>query len=306
MPRIHFEGALFHILSRGNYRQNIFSDREDYQNFQKILSNTKRLLPFQLYAYCLMPNHFHLLIQVDTVPVSRILHRILTLYANSFNSKHNRTGHLFQGRFKALVCDRNAYLLQLIRYIHLNPVRSSLVDRPSEWEWSSHREYVGELGFRLADRGFPLSLFSEIPQSAKDRYLRFIGEESDDGQGAVLYIPDADFNRKGPGNKTTKPIPQPPLPRSIPPNEAVSLEMFCEKFAKRSGMPINILKSKGRQRNIVHVRNDFIRQSIRMGFTMTQIAHLLNRTRSAISKAYNQSAKNALHRSSYYRTGADD
>ena len=122
-PRIHFPGALYHVIARGNRRQGIFRDDKDLQRFLTYLSDVKSRFPFRLYAYGLMKNHLHLLIEVDEVPLSRIMHSLLFGYAGYFNRRYGEAGHLFQGRYKAIVCDKDAYLLELVRYIHLNPVR---------------------------------------------------------------------------------------------------------------------------------------------------------------------------------------
>ncbi|MPZ78835.1 MAG: hypothetical protein GEU77_20220 [Deltaproteobacteria bacterium] len=107
----------------------------------EVLRTVRERYPFFLYAYVLMSNHFHLLLEVDRCSTARILQSLLTGYVRHFNKIHHRRGHLFEGRYKAIVCDRNSYLLELVRYIHLNPVRVAMVKRPGEWRWSGRREY---------------------------------------------------------------------------------------------------------------------------------------------------------------------
>src|SRR6185503_15252840 len=103
-------------------------------------------------AYCLMGNHFHLAMRVGNIPLSRIMHRMLTTYAMAFNFRHDRTGHLFQARYKAILCLDDAYLLGLVRYIHLNPVRAGLVPKPENWPWSSHHLYAAGNSEDLVDQ----------------------------------------------------------------------------------------------------------------------------------------------------------
>jgi putative transposase len=152
-PRVHAEGLLYHVMARGNDGQKIFLGENDYQAFIEALRTVRQRYPFCLYAYVLMPNHFHLLLEVHRFPTARILQSLLTGYARRFNKIHRRRGHLFEGRYKAIVCDRDSYLLELVRYIHLNPVRAKIVKRPGEWQWSGHGEYLGKEKRGLIDSG---------------------------------------------------------------------------------------------------------------------------------------------------------
>ncbi len=142
-PRVEFEGALYHVITRGNNRQAIFKDEADYRTFLGLLERGKQKHPFYLYAYVLMPNHVHLLLERQTDSLSRIMQRLLTGYAQYWNRKYRKVGHVFQGRYKAILCQKDAYLSELVRYIHLNPVRAKMVRRPEDYVWSSHRAYLG-------------------------------------------------------------------------------------------------------------------------------------------------------------------
>jgi REP element-mobilizing transposase RayT len=124
-PRVHAEGLLYHVMARGNDGQKIFLRQSDYQAFVEALRTVRQRYPFSLYAYVLMSSHFHLLLEVHRFPTARILQSLLTGYVRRFNKIHHRRGHLFEGRYKAIVCDRDSYLLELVRYIQLNPVRGA-------------------------------------------------------------------------------------------------------------------------------------------------------------------------------------
>lgn len=124
-------------MARGVDGMGIFLDDRDYGKFLGTLNRLKREAGMVIYAYCLMPNHFHLAIKVSTVPLSSFMHRILTGHALTFNQRYDRLGHLFQARHKAKLCLNDRYLLGLIRYIQMNPVRAGLVSRPEDWSWSS-------------------------------------------------------------------------------------------------------------------------------------------------------------------------
>ena len=140
-------------MARGNDGQKIFLNKSDYQAFIEALGTVRQRYPFFLYAYVLMSNHFHLFLEVHRLPTARILQSLLTGYVRRFNKIHCRRGHLFEGCYKAIVCDRDSYLLQLVRYIHLNAVRAAMVKRPGEWQWSGHGEYLGKEKRGLIDSG---------------------------------------------------------------------------------------------------------------------------------------------------------
>lgn len=135
--RIHFAGAVYHVMARGVDGQAIFRDDADRAEFIARLIRIAGESRADILAYCLMGNHFHIAIQVGPVALAAIMQRLLTSYCLSFNLRHDRTGHLFQARYKAILCCDERYLAGLIRYIHLNPVRAGLVEKPQDWPWSS-------------------------------------------------------------------------------------------------------------------------------------------------------------------------
>lgn len=172
-PRIHYHGALYHVIVRGNNRAYIFKSRENKEEYKKIASKYKKRYRFKLYAYCIMDNHAHLLIEVDDIPLSKIMQGIQQVFTQHYNRKNRTTGHVFEQRYKSYLCDRDVYLLSLIRYIHQNPVRSKLTG-DINYQWSSHQEYLGNPG--LTDINFPLSLFAHHKNKAIKRYLAFMDE----------------------------------------------------------------------------------------------------------------------------------
>lgn len=172
--RIDIEGGLYHIISRGNNRQPIFGSHEDYAQMLRLLKAQKVRLPFYLYAYCLMPNHIHLLIERQADPISRIMQRLLTGYSQYHNRRYRKVGHLLQGRYKAILCQTDQYLAELVRYIHLNPVRANLVRRPGDYPYSSHRAYMGLDDSGLVDVQPVLRSFGASKQLARETYDRFV------------------------------------------------------------------------------------------------------------------------------------
>lgn len=186
-PRLHFSGALYHVICRGNRRQVLFQDTSDYQKYQERLFHYASRYKFLLYAYVLMPNHVHLLIEVGPVPLSRVMQGLQFTYAQYFNKKYRIVGHLFQGRYKAILCEKEAYLLELTRYIHLNPIRAGLVKRPEDYRWSSYPVYLGQREEPEIATNFVLSQFGQRLSTARRAFERFVFESVGEGHRQDLY-----------------------------------------------------------------------------------------------------------------------
>lgn len=173
-PRVHFPGALYHVIVRGNQGQTTFRETEDYRLYLKFLREYKEHFDFSLYAYVLMPTHVHLLIETGDINLSKVMHRLQFRYTRNFNLKYRTWGHLFQGRYKAIMCDRDTYFLELSAYIHLNPVRAGLVKNPANYPWSSYLSYLGREKNHIADIDHVLSQFSEKKGAARRKYGLFV------------------------------------------------------------------------------------------------------------------------------------
>jgi len=172
-PRVHYEGALYHVTVRGNNCSYIFRNKDNKETYKKIVSKYKKRYRFKLYAYCIMDSHAHLLIEVADIPLSKIMQGIQQVFTRYYNRRNNTTGHVFEQRYKSFLCDKDSYLLSLVRYIHQNPLRSKLTGGLN-YLWSSHREYIGNP--ELTDVHFPLSFFDTHKKKAINRYLVFMDE----------------------------------------------------------------------------------------------------------------------------------
>lgn len=173
-PRIELEGGLYHLITRGVDRQDIFHSPEDHQRFLALLAAQKAKLPFFLYAYCLMTNHVHLLIERRTDDIGRIMHRTLTGYTQYYNRRYRRSGHVLQGRHKAILCQSDPYLSELVRYIHLNPVRATIVRKPENYPYSSHRAYIGSDAAGIVDVDPVLRHFGPRKAVARERFVKHV------------------------------------------------------------------------------------------------------------------------------------
>jgi len=180
-PRLYFPGALYHVMLRGNSMQKIYHSKEDKIHFEKLIEEGIKRFGHRIHAYCWMNNHVHLAIQVANIPLSKIIQNLSFRYTRWINRKNNLTGHLFQGRYKAILIDAENYLLELVRYIHLNPVIAKLVSRPEEYEWSGHRVYLGISTCPWLTIEWVLSQDGGDWKSASKRYESFVLDGLDEG-----------------------------------------------------------------------------------------------------------------------------
>ncbi len=142
--RIEYPGALYHITSRGNEKRDIFLDDYDRRKFINILEDYNDRHGILIHCYVLMDNHYHLVLETPLGNLLKVMHGINSAYTGYFNRKHDRSGHLFQGRYKGILVDKDRYLIELSRYVHLNPVKAGKVDRPEKYKWSSYPGYIWE------------------------------------------------------------------------------------------------------------------------------------------------------------------
>lgn len=185
--RIEFPGALYHVIARGNNRQRIFKNDRDYKIYIIRLKQYQKRHNFILYAYTLMPNHIHLIVETGPIPLSKIMQGLHLSYTSYFHRKYGTVGHLFQSRYKAILCQQETYLLELLRYIHLNSVRASLVTHPDNYPWSSHLVYIGKLNQHFVRKDFIFKMFSENETFAEDLYRQFIKEGIGMGHREEFY-----------------------------------------------------------------------------------------------------------------------
>jgi putative transposase len=184
--RLEFEGAIYHLLARGNARQRVFASESDRREFLTRLASSAERFDVALHGFVLMGNHFHLLAQTRRANLSRWMHWLMVSYTTYFNWRHGRSGHLFQGRYKSFLVEGGEYLLGLSRYLHLNPVRGSVLgkgtptqrrERLRAYRWSSYRGYAGlEKPFGFMAEELVFGELQAPPRSERERYRRFVEE----------------------------------------------------------------------------------------------------------------------------------
>jgi REP element-mobilizing transposase RayT/DNA-binding CsgD family transcriptional regulator len=175
--RLEFSGALYHITSRGDRCEAIYEDEADRETFLSVLTKVCETYNWVTHAYCLMDNHYHLLIETPDANLSKGMRQLNGVYTQKFNRSHNRVGHVFQGRYKAILVDKDSYLLELARYIVLNPVRAGMVRSAGDWPWSSYRATTGQTkapAFLQTDG--VLAGFGRRKREAIEKYKHFVAD----------------------------------------------------------------------------------------------------------------------------------
>jgi putative transposase len=195
--RLEFEGAVYHLTARGNARAPVYEDAADRRRFLDLLWRTVERRGWLCHAYCLMGNHYHLVVETPAANLGRGMRDLNGMYTQAFNRRHGRSGHVFQGRYHAVLVQRDAHLLELCRYVVLNPVRAGLVVRAEDWRWSSYRATAG-----LAGRpehlciDWLLGQFGRGRRAAQRAYIAFVAEGADpiwDHLKAQVYLGNDDF-----------------------------------------------------------------------------------------------------------------
>ncbi len=224
--RIEFPGAVYHVTARGDRREDIFVDDEDRHALLEVVAQALFRFDAAAFAYCLMGNHYHFVLHTRQANLSLLMRHINGVYTQTYNRRHHKVGHLFQGRFTAILVDRDAYLLEVCRYVDLNPVRARMVRKPGSWAWSSYRahlrqtpvpEWLDTPGLHGYLLGRPARTGADHRRAA-DRYARLVATAPDarlwdSALRQQIYLGDEDFIERmqalaAPKNRTDHDIPK--------------------------------------------------------------------------------------------------
>lgn len=181
--RVWYEGACYHVMGRGNRRNAIFREEDDYRLFISILRKVREKHMFTLHSFCLMTNHFHLQMTTGTDPIWKIMQRFMNFYARTFNLKYGYEGHLFDSRYTSALIEDDRYFLEVSRYIHLNPVKAQMVKEPLSYPYSSYELYVRErvpgrnICGMAADLMDTTRILDSFSQDSREQYRMFVEEK---------------------------------------------------------------------------------------------------------------------------------
>jgi REP element-mobilizing transposase RayT len=318
--RIDAPGALHHIIVRGIDRCKIFRDNRDREQYLERLGDILTESETPCYAWALMSNHFHLLLKTGLVPLASVMRRLLTGHAVNFNRRYRRHGHLFQNRYKSILCQEEAYLRELVRYIHLNPLRAGLVDDMaalSRYPYSGHSALMGEIGREWQRVDYVLGFFGKRPAKARKAYMQFVAKGVEQGRrpeltgGGLLrsaggwaalasvrkgsdrvksderVLGDSDFV-----TMVLRHADEQLETRYRLKSEGLKLEDVAQRVAHVMGLPPEVVWEAGRRPQAVQARSLLCYWgSKELGLNMTEIAKRLGLTQPAVSIAARRGAQ---------------
>ena len=280
-PRVHVRGGFYHVIVRGNGGQPIFLHDADHLHLYQLLQEGTARFGYRVHGFCCMPNHLHLALQVGQVPLSKIMQNLSVRYTGWLNRRTKRMGHLFQGRYKALLVDADAYLLALIRYIHRNPVRAALVKEPADYRWSGHRAYVGLESLPWLTTDWVLSLFESRAGVARTRYEEFVDRGSQEGHRKEFHRGGEDARILGDEEFIHKALER----ESAPTGRRVSFDRVVARVCQVYRLPQGALRGGNRNRVAAEARAVIGYLAVETGCaTLTDVARRFGRDVSTLSK----------------------
>jgi REP element-mobilizing transposase RayT len=278
-PRLHVPGALYHVILRGNARQDIFFTPADRTACYELLAEGVRRFGYRVHAFCLMTNHMHLALQAGEESLSRGMQNLAFRHTRHVNAARKRVGHLFEGRYKAFLVDEDRYGLQLVRYIHLNPVRAGMTARVDDYPWSGHRAYLDQESLPWLTTEWVLGQFGSAAGIARRRYARFVADGAEEPHRDDLYGGDRDPRVVGEEDFIARTVPA-EVQRPRPPTLAAIVALVC-----RDGeLTPEQLVAPGRARKPARARTAAAWLALRTGAaTLVELGALTGRDASTFS-----------------------
>ncbi|WP_353097368.1 transposase [Tissierella praeacuta] len=274
-PRIEYYGAIYHIIQRGNNRAFIFEESEEKVELLKILGELREVFDFHLLAYVIMDNHYHFVIKTHNIPISQIMHRINSRYAKYYNWKNERTGSLFEGRYKSILVQNESYLFRLIKYIHNNPVYASICDNMVKYKWSSDAFYRMNVD-NLVNINELLDIFSQNRMEAIHKYNELMDEPVED-----YMISKEEFEDK-------EVIGTEEFRKSLEEDKnIVSLDNILKIFCP-TNLDYKLIKSGSRKRYLLKYKYEYAYEALSQGYTTKEIGRNISITGGAIRKILNE------------------
>lgn len=264
-PREHRPGAVYHAYSRGNKGEVIFLDDDDRRLFLAIVADVCLKTRTRVLAYCLMSNHFHLLVEIALASLETIMRRVLCRFSRTMNRKYKRYGHVFQARYKAKLCLGDRYYRKLLPYIHHNPVKAAMVENAVDWPWSSAHQFEGAIRSSLVDVERALSYLTAEVAEARRLYAE--GMRIPDDRFEPVYDERRYFCWR-----------QNPLPKP-----ARALKTLAEAVERESRVSLHIDEPHVRPLDVSAGRRAFARRAVAEGYRAAQVAAFLGVSRSAVS-----------------------
>ncbi len=265
-PRIEFNGALYHVIQRGNNKEYIFKSNKHKQYFLSKLKEYKDIMNFEVYGYVIMDNHYHIVIRSRDVNISMIMQRVNNDFSKYYNISSKRNGHVFQDRYKGILVKDDKYLLSLLRYVHQNPVKANMCKRVSDYYWSSDSNYRKNQQGQLVDIDFVLNIFSLNRNSAINEYIKFM-DASELEDGSSFENIDIIGEHKTAVNQTKI--------------EKQTLDDILYEVTNNEEL-FSTIKNGSRKRNLTEYKKIYIMKSLSENYTMTEIGSNIGISESAV------------------------
>ena len=278
-------GGFYHTILRGNGRQPIFRDNEDRDQWQYVLQDGLVRYRHRLHAYCWMTNHVHMAIQVGTEPLAGFMRFLASSYARFLNRKHRRGGHLFERRYRAILVQKDEYLKELLRYIHLNPVRAHMVADPADYRWSSHNNYLGLISTEWLTVDYVAAMFGSGLQTARTHYLNFMTEVPSDATLRLLRDGIPNDERVLGDDEWIRTV----LEDAEAVTRDTTLDEIVDDACRRHDVTETLLASRSRSRRHSTIRAEIALAATEKGCaTLTEVAKRFGRAHSGLSRAMNR------------------
>lgn len=281
-PRIHVSGGLYHVILRGNGRGDIFFDTDDRLRWESILAQELKRHNHRIHAYCWMSNHIHAAVQCSQTPLSGLMGNLSSRYAKSTNQKLERSGHLFERRYRAILVQVDSYLKELVRYIHRNPVRAGLVSNPAEYRWSSHSSYLGQRPPDWLTTDWVLHAFGNTESIAREAYREFMVQDQRESTLALIRLGSEHDDRVLGSDSFLETIAHAP-PRII---TEQNLEQLIIEVCEKHGVAKERLSSVSRERKLTQIRAEIGFMARENGVaSVKEVAARFGRSHAGISRA---------------------
>lgn len=266
--RVEEPGTIYHVIQRGNNREYIFREYMEKENLYDRIKSYKQKIGFSLYGYCIMGNHYHLIIQTQQTPLQKIMHMINNSYSKYYNASRMRTGHVFGGRYKSIPVQDERYLLTLLRYVHQNPVRANICQYSWDYYWSSDHAFRNNDN-SLVDIDFVLDIISQDRQKAIEKYISFMNIKESEDCEYIDILGDESFAL------------------STKPRQEVVQRKRLDEILIQTGLTqeeFQLVKKGSRQRSLTMYKKAYAQEAVMHGYTQEEIAANIGLTKVAIQK----------------------
>jgi putative transposase len=279
LPRLHVAGGCYHVILRGNHREDIFSDAEDRYVLNGIVAESMQKYGARSLGFCWMTNHLRTLVQIADDALGKVMQRIAARYSRHRHQQLRTTGHLFERRYRAWPVDTDQYFVTLLRYIHRNPVEAEMVKSVNDYPWSSHQAYLGLESFNWLNVEFGLSLFGKTISTARQSYQMLMNQESYASEARVLEEAHPDDPRVLGGDQFLDSLPT----FKVKPRSRCTLIQLAERVCDEYGILVEVVQSPSRDRLSSVVRMEIARRAVEGRIaSLQQVARFLERSPPAI------------------------